>query len=339
MKKKPPPNTKKDKLECPVCKRMEFVTEDDLILHLVNYHKLVNSLKHDLSITKTAKSKQYTIKCDKCSQIFQNDDNFFIHLFKNHLKEVLKTIEGSRLKANSSNIKILFESLQVKQSQSSIAIINEETNSQDIGYILSIEYWGTAQISNQVDSEVQTDQSSISQLKKTKQFKQQNDSSNVTSKEEKYEKDVHSSNAAIKIYNIDSADNDDNSNLLNNKSSTVDATIDFNDDDDSDDEYLSFIASTIDVNNVRLDDGRIATQTEEKKKDKKKFPAVAKKKEEERNFFDKLEQVTDMLILQKTIINNQTQHKCLKCNLDFDNEFMLMKHIWDYHSEDNFFLY
>lgn len=62
-------------------------------------------------------------------------------------------------------------------------------------------------------------------------------------------------------------------------------------------------------------------------------------KDEERNFFDRLEQVTDILLLQKVIVNTQTNHKCLRCKMDFENEFMLMKHVWEYHNDDEIFLY
>ena len=343
MKKKPPPSNKKNKIECPICKRVSLDTEDGLILHIVNYHKLSNSLERDHSVTKSVKPNSMITKCIRCNQTFQDKDEFYIHLFKNHLYDVVTTIEGSRLKSNSENIKKLFESFKKEKPQSPPIQI-ERTNMPDLDFILSIEYWEQGIISNQVDSEVQTDFSISNQstFNDSKQPEHQNDSKDHIFNETKNETNSYSSNAAKRIYGIDNQNS--NINFFEDKSSNIDSNIklvDDNDDndDDDDDDYLSFIASTIDTNNVRLQNGKVAPSIEEKKKSKSKTSSIDQKKEEERKFFDKLQQITDMLLLQKIIVNNQNQHKCLKCKMDFDNEFLLMKHIWDYHNEDEFFLY
>lgn len=340
MKKKPPPDNKKNKIECPICKRISVDAEDVLILHIVDYHKLSNSLERDHLEIKLVKSNSSIIKCRKCNQTFSNKEEFFIHLFKNHLNDVIKTIEGSRLKSNSENIKNLFESFK-KEKRQSTPIQIESTNMPDLDFILSIEYWEQGIISNQVDSEVQTDYSINQQstFNDNKQSENQNDSKDHIFKETKNETNSYSSNAAKRIYGIDNPNS--NINFFEDKSSNIDSNIklfnDNDDDEDDDDDYLSFIASTIDTNNVRLQNGKVAPSIEEKKKTKSKTASVDQKKEEERKFFDKLQQITDMLLLQKIIINNQNQHKCLKCKMDFDNEFLLMKHIWDYHNEDELF--
>lgn len=337
MKKKPPLNKK---FECPVCRRIDCNSEDNLILHIVSFHKLTNSLERDHCIIKIVKPDLNTYKCIRCSQVFQNNEDFFIHLFKNHLDEVTKTIRNSRLKANADTIENLFMSFRVKNPQPPPPKKYEKLNLPDVDYILTIEHWEQGMISNLVDSEVQTDlpNTSLTNRDDTKQNEQQNEPKNLVSTDVKNTGDAYISKEAKRIYEIDNQDFNiisSNINLINNNNDSDND----NDDDDDDDDYLSFIASTIDTSNVRLQNGKIAPSTEEKKKVNSKKSDIDERKEEERSFFDKLEHETDMLTLQKIIINNQTQHKCLKCKMDFDDDIMLMKHIWDYHNDDELFLF
>ncbi|KAK8897412.1 hypothetical protein M9Y10_015358 [Tritrichomonas musculus] len=327
---------KHNKYECPVCNRFISEAEDDLILHIVKVHKLNNSLKNDLSIKNLSGTNSSSIKCTKCSKEFQNEDAFFVHIFRNHFNDVLRTIDNSRMRANSEKIKKLFESLRNQEAQHSPALttvkFDEKIDLPDINYILSIESLGQAQISDQIDSEVQTDgldhtENRFSTNIDNKIIEQQNDFSN-----NRKEDNFLISNAAKHIYEINNLDSNKIDFYYNDNSTNIDLN-----DEDEDDDYLSFIASTIDTTNVRLQNGKLAPSNEEKKK--KKVKKTSSSKDEERNFFDRLEQVTDILLLQKVIVNTQTNHKCLRCKMDFENEFMLMKHVWEYHNDDEIFLY
>ena len=184
------------------------------------------------------------------------------------------------------------------ESDTSNSFLNDYGN---IISTISIEQWMQPLISNRVNAESQTD------LTEKDVFQM-----NIDSEVEDFEPPIQFENSQ--------------SNRRNNEVYGINL-------EDDDDDYYSFIASTINTDNLAMMNGKTLKAKEEPGPKSKPKPKT-NKKEIERKFFACLEEITDYLQLRNNMVNDRDHHECRPCKLKFDNEFTLLNHIWQFHQHD-----